>query len=664
MAKKLNIDQLTVAAIRSTCIDGINEANSGHPGVCLSLAPAMYVLYKDFLVSNPFKPNWINRDRLVLSCGHGSMLLYTMLHLTGYNLTVNDLKNFRKTDSITPGHPEYKVTDGVDAGSGPLGQGIAEAVGMALAETHLREVYGEDLINHYTYCFCGDGCLQEGISQEAISFAGFNKLNKLILLYDSNNVTLDGPLGQSNVENAKMRFLASNWNVINVKNGNNLKEISKALENAKGEKNRPTVIILNTIIGFGSKNQGTSKTHGAPLGVEDGEFAKKNYNYDYPPFKIPDSIYENFKNTFIKRSTEIYEKYINRYTKLKVEKPELINNFDIATSNNLDEIIDKLEYDVSTFTDDSTRNISGKLLNFYHDNLNNILIGGSADVASSVKTALKNGTTYSFDNTKGTNINWGIREFLMTAAGNGILLHGGLRSYLGSFLVFSDYAKGALRMASMMKLPQIFLYSHDSIAVGEDGPTHEPIEQLAMLRSLPNFNVIRPCDAKETYGAYRMALKSKETPTAIILTRQNLPLLANSLYNGDFEKGAYIISSSNTAPDITIIATGSEVSLALETKELLFNEKGLNIDVVSMPSYNKFLEQSKDYQKSVIRCKKDKVFSIEMLSTFGWYRFSDHPYGIDTYGASGNFKDLLKKFKFTKEDFAKFILDNLEDEHD
>ena len=665
MPKRLNIDQLSIAAIRSTCIDGINNANSGHPGVCLSLAPAIYVLYKDFLIANPFKPNWINRDRLVLSCGHGSMLLYTMLHLSGYSLSMNDLKKFRKTDSLTPGHPEYKVTEGVDAGSGPLGQGIAEAVGMALAETHLRSIYGDKLINHYTYCFCGDGCLEEGVSQEAISFAGFNKLNKLILLYDSNNVTLDGPLGQSNIENAKLRFIASNWNVISVKNGNNIKEIKKAIENAKNSIEKPTLIILNTIIGYGSKNEGTSKTHGAPLGIEDGDFAKKSYGYNYPPFEIPDSVYENFKNTFIKRSTDIYEKYSNNYNKIKIENPELIKKFDIAINSNLEQIIDNLEYDISSFKDDSTRNTSGKLLNFYHDNLNNLLIGGSADVAGSVKTTLKNGTTYSYDNREGSNINWGIREFLMTAAGNGILLHGGLRSYLGSFLVFSDYAKGALRMASMMKLPQIFLYSHDSIAVGEDGPTHEPIEQLAMLRSLPNFNVIRPCDAKETYGAYRVALKSRETPTAIILTRQNLPLLNNSLYKGDFEKGAYIISKTSAeTPDLTIIATGSEVSLALETKELLFSENKLNIDVVSMPSYNLFINQSKEYINSIIRSERSKVFTIEMLSTFGWYRFSDHPYGIDTYGASGNFKDLLKKFKFTKEDFANFILNNLEDKHD
>ncbi len=457
-----------------------------------------------------------------------------------------------------------------------------------------------------------------------------------------------------------MRFQASNWNVINVKDGNNLKEIKKAIEAAKESEEKPTLIILNTVIGFGSKNEGTSKTHGAPLGVEDGDFAKKSYGYNYPPFEIPDSVYENFKNTFNKRSTEIYEKYVNVFEGVKKSNPELVSKFELAINNNLDELVDNLKYDVSSFGDDATRNVSGKLLNFYHDNLPNILIGGSADVAGSVKTALKNGVNYTPETPNGTNINWGIREFLMTAAGNGILLHGGLRSYLGSFLVFSDYAKGALRMASMMKLPQIFLYSHDSIAVGEDGPTHEPIEQIAMLRSLPNFNVIRPCDAKETYGAYRVALKSKETPTAIILTRQNLPLLSNSLYEGDFEKGAYIISKAKKEqPDLTIIATGSEVSLAIEAQNKLL-DKGIDVDVVSMPSYNSFINQDKEYQDSVIRCSRENVFTIEMLSTFGWYRFSNHPYGIDTYGASGNFKDLLKKFKFTVDDFVEFILQNME----
>ena len=661
MPKKINVDKLSVAAIRATCIDGINNANSGHPGVCLSLAPAMYVLFKDYLLSNPFKPDWINRDRLVLSCGHGSMLLYTILHLAGYGITIDDLKNFRKVDSITPGHPEYGVTQGVDAGSGPLGQGIAEAVGMALAETNLNSIYGNDLINHYTYCFCGDGCLEEGISQEAISFAGFHNLNKLILLYDSNNVTLDGPLSQSNSENVKQRFLASNWNVINVKDGNNIKEISKAIGFAKDSSSKPTLIILNTIIGYGSKVEGTHKVHGAPLGIEDGEYAKKRYNYEYLPFEIPDIVYENFKNTFISRSCDAYQKYIDLYDTYKINNPQLFEKFNTYSNNNIDKIIDELKYDISLFKDDSTRNVSGQLLNCYHDNLKELLIGGSADVAGSVKTALKNGINYSKEDRNGTNINWGIREFLMCAGGNGILLHGGLRTYLGSFLVFSDYAKGALRMASMMNLPQIYLFSHDSIAVGEDGPTHQPIEQIAMLRSIPNFNVIRPCDAKETYGAYKVALKSKHTPTAIILTRQTLPLLENSKYDQDFEKGAYIISKSiKEVPDLTLIATGSEVSLALQVKDLLVNNDKLNVDVVSMPSYNTFIKESKEYQESVIRTKRNNVFTIEMLSTFGWYRFSNHPYGIDTFGSSGNYKDLLKKFKFTKEDIYDFIKSNME----
>lgn len=654
MPKKLNIDQLCVATIRSICIDGINNSNSGHPGACLSLAPIVYVLYNDFLNSNPFKPTWINRDRVVLSCGHASMLLYTMLHLTGYNVSLDDLKEFRKLGSITPGHPEYGETEGVDAGSGPLGQGIAEAVGIALAESHLKATFNDSLINHYTYCLCGDGCLEEGISQEAISFAGFNKLNKLILLYDSNEVTLDGPLAQSNNENAKKRFEASNWNVIEVKDGNNLKEIKRAIEKARHSEEKPTLIIFNTIIGFGSKKEGTSAVHGAPLGVEDGEFAKHSYQYFADPFEIDEQVYFHFKHGFIERSNKAYEQYLTKIEEIRAQDPKLIERFEEYCENDISNKVDSLNFDVSLFKDDATRNVSELLLNFYHENIPQ-LIGGSADVAGSVKTKLKNGKTYTPECREGTNINWGIREFLMDSAANGVLLHNGLRTYVGSFLVFSDYSKGAIRMASMMKLPQIFLFSHDSIAVGEDGPTHQPIEHLAMLRSIPNFNVIRPCDAKETYGAYRVALKSKHTPTAIILTRQKLPLISTSLYNEDFEKGAYIISKAKKEqPDLTIIATGSEVSLAMQAQASLLVDN-IDCDVVSMPSMNTFVLQSEEYKKSVIRTERNNVFTIEMLSTFGWHRFSDHPYGIDSFGASGSDKDVLKHFKFTVDDFTSFI---------
>ena len=606
--------KLCVAALRATAIDGINLANSGHPGASLSLAPIMYVLYRDFVVANPFKPNWINRDRVVLSCGHASMLLYTILHLCGYNISIDDLKKFRKFGSITPGHPEVGVTEGIDASSGPLGQGVAEAVGIALSERMLSAQYSKHLFNHYTYCICGDGCLEEGISQEAISFAGLNKLNKLILLYDANDVTLDGPLAQSDVNDVKMRFESARWNVITVKDGNNITQIRNALAKAKKEEERPTLIIFKTIIGYGSKNQGTCKVHGAPLGLEDGNNAKLSYGYTNEPFDIPQEVYNDFKETFIARANEKYEKYNNYYQQQKAINGYKIDVLEKVFNNNIDDIIDNLKFDVSTLKTDATRNTSGILLNYFHENLP-FLVGGSADVASSVKTHLNNGITFTPSTPNGTNINWGIREFLMCTASNGILLHGGLRSYVGSFFVFSDYAKSAIRMSSLMKVPQIYLLSHDSIAVGEDGPTHQPIEHFAMLRSIPNFNLIRPCDAKETYGAYRVALKSKTTPTAIVLSRQNLPLL----------------------------------------------ESGLDFDVVSMPSYNSFELQDDKYKSSVLRSSREKTFSVEMASTFGWYKYSAHPYGIDCFGASGNANELISHFKFEEPYLTKFILDYMKE---
>ena len=652
--------KLCVAALRATAIDGINLANSGHPGASLSLAPIMYVLYRDFVVANPFKPNWINRDRVVLSCGHASMLLYTILHLCGYNISIDDLKKFRKFGSITPGHPEVGVTEGIDASSGPLGQGVAEAVGIALAERMLSAQYSKHLFNHYTYCICGDGCLEEGISQEAISFAGLNKLNKLILLYDANDVTLDGPLAQSDVNDVKMRFESAKWNVITVKDGNNITQIRNALAKAKKEEERPTLIIFKTIIGYGSKNQGTCKVHGAPLGLEDGNNAKLSYGYTNEPFDIPQEVYNDFKETFIARANEKYEKYNNYYQQQKAINGYKIDVLEKVFNNNIDDIIDNLKFDVSTLKTDATRNTSGILLNYFHENLP-FLVGGSADVASSVKTHLNNGITFTPSTPNGTNINWGIREFLMCTASNGILLHGGLRSYVGSFFVFSDYAKSAIRMSSLMKVPQIYLLSHDSIAVGEDGPTHQPIEHFAMLRSIPNFNLIRPCDAKETYGAYRVALKSKTTPTAIVLSRQNLPLLENSKYDGDFEKGAYIIDkATKEIPDGTIIATGSEVSLAIQTKQKLL-ESGLDFDVVSMPSYNSFELQDDKYKSSVLRSSREKTFSVEMASTFGWHKYSAHPYGIDCFGASGNANELISHFKFEEPYLTKFILDYMKE---
>ena len=615
MAKKLkkirNVDELCVASIRATCIDMINKSKSGHPGACLGIAPIIYELYKDFVVANPFQPNWINRDRVVLSAGHASALLYTILHLCSYDISIDDLQEFRQFGSKTPGHPEVNVTPGVDAGSGPLGQGIAQAVGMAMAETMLSAQYGSKLYNHYTYCICGDGCLEEGISQEAISFAGLQRLNKLILIYDSNDVTLDGALKNSSDDDVITRFLSAHWNVIYVKDGNNLKKIKRAISNAQLSIDKPTLVMVKTIIGYGSKNQGTNKVHGSPLGEEDGLNAKLSYGYTYPPFEIPQEVYDHLKDTFLKRGELAYQKYQNVISKLQENDPYLYTKIMELSTNNVRDYLNEKHLAMDELDSESTRNTSLRVLNYYHELLSNF-VGGSADVASSVMTKLANGTTYSYKNRKGTNINWGIREFFMCSAANGILLHGGLRTYVGSFLVFSDYSKAAIRMAALQQLPSIYLFSHDSLAVGEDGPTHQPVEQLAALRAIPNLNVFRPCDAKETYASYRLALESNKTPSAIILTRQNLPLLKNSSNYDLVKKGGYIISKERgNYPEFTIIASGSEVSLALDVKKYLYS-LGLDIRVVSMPCVELFEAQDNAYQTSVLG--KDYAHRISRMA--------------------------------------------------
>lgn len=650
------IEKLSVNAIRATCIDVVNKAKSGHPGMALGSAPIVYTLFTKHLVANPKEPMWFNRDRFVLSAGHASSLLYTMLHVAGYEVSMDDLKSFRQLGSLTPGHPEFKHTKGVDATSGPLGQGIAQAVGMAMAERAVSHQYseGKKLCNHYTYCLCGDGCLQEGLSQEAISLAGHHHLNKLILFYDSNEVTLDGGLGLSFSENVKARFKASMWNVLEVSDGNDIKAIDEAISKAKTSKSKPTLIIVHTIIGYGSEKQGTCKVHGNPLGEEDGAKAKKFYGYDYPNFTIPEEVYAHFKETFAKRGEQAYKAYLKEIEEYKVKHAGAYKKFEKALAGDVSSYFKK-EPKFDPANADSSRVASGKALNELYNKVP-FLMGGSADVAGSVMTKITDGVNFTYKTPKGRNINWGIREFAMAAAQNGMLLHGGVKTYVGAFLVFVDYMKAAVRMAALSKLPGIYLLSHDSLAVGEDGPTHQPIEQLAMLRSIPNVNVVRPCDARETYAAWKVALESKETPTALILSRQNLPLLA-SKYN-EVEKGAYIISKEAKRLDATIIATGSEVSLAIEAqKELL--ARGVDVRVVSMPSTFLFEKQSEEYRKSVIGTSKDKVFAVEMLSSFGWYKYADHVMGVDTFGASAPAKDVIKAYDFTSEHLVKFVMSNL-----
>ena len=653
------IQALSIATIRSLCIDMINKANSGHPGMALGSTPILYTLFTKHLVSNPDDPEWINRDRFVLSAGHASDLLYAMLHLCGYGLTIEDIKNFRQVDSLTPGHPEYHWTKGVDATSGPLGQGIAQAAGMAVAEASIAANYtdGKKIMNHYTYVLCGDGCLQEGLSQEAISFAGHQKLNKLILFYDANQVTLDGGLDLSFSEDVRKRFEASGWNTLEVMDGNDVDAIDKAITEAKKSKDKPTMIMVHTIIGYGSAKQGTSKVHGSPLGVEDGRHAKVDvYGFDHEDFYVPEEVRKHFEETFIARGRKAYEQYKKDFEDYRSKHEAEATRFENLQHLDLSKYIPEELPDFVEGSSTSTRVASGKALNAYMLACP-MLVGGSADVAGSVMTKLDNGVNFTPDHREGHNVNWGIREFAMGCMQNGMLLHGGIRSYVGCFAVFSDYMKPAIRMAALSRLPGIYLFSHDSIAVGEDGPTHQPIEQLAMLRSIPNVRVIRPADERETYSAWKLALKSTETPTALILSRQNLPLLEGSNDEG-VARGAYVVSKEKKRADLVLIATGSEVSLAIEAQKKLL-EKKIDVRVVSMPSWEIFAQQDLEYRKSVLLLPSERRVSVEMLSTFGWGKWAKYHMGIDEFGASGPAKDVFKKFDFTSDRLVKLCEDIL-----
>lgn len=650
----MKTNQLSIACLRSLVIDVINKSKSGHPGMSIGSAPILYTLFTRHLKADPKHPEWINRDRFVLSAGHASALLYSLLHLCGYEITIDDLKQFRQLDSITPGHPERGVTPGVDASSGPLGQGIAQAVGLALAEQSLRGLYKDSkvIFDHYTYALCGDGCLQEGLSQEAISFAGHQKLNKLILLYDANEVTLDGGLEMSFSENVRMRFESANWNTLEVKDGNDVDAIDAAICKAKAS-DKPTLIMIHTIIGFGSKNQGTSKVHGAPLGEEDGIYAKKAYGYEYPSWVIPEEVSKDFINSFVKRGEKAYEEWEENYVSYCKSHPEEAKRMGSTFDNNISTMVFQENPLVEVGHKEATRQTSKTLINLMHDNVFN-LVGGSADVAGSVYTMIKNGTVFSPENRAGRSINFGIREFAMASIQNGMLLHGGLRTYVGSFMAFADYFKPAIRMAALSHLPAVYLLSHDSIAVGEDGPTHQPIEQLAMLRSIPGVEVYRPCDANETATAYRMMFSQNDHPCCICLTRQALPVLAGS-NSKDAEKGGYIISREvGEKPMLTIIASGSEVSIAVEAQAKLLNE-GIDVRVVSMLSQELFLKQDPVYVKEVLGVEYAKRIAVEMLSSFGWHRFAPHVMGLDEFGLSAPANDVINKFKFNSDELVRRV---------
>ncbi|MBO5228812.1 MAG: transketolase [Lachnospiraceae bacterium] len=656
-----NIDVMSVNAIRVLSADAIQKAKSGHPGLPLGAAATAYELWAKHMNHNPKNPNWENRDRFVLSGGHGSMLLYSLLHLFGYgDLSIEDVKNFRQIDSLTPGHPEYGHTVGIEATTGPLGQGMAMAVGMAMAEAHLAAVFNKEnypVVDHYTYVLGGDGCMMEGISSEAFSLAGTLGLSKLIVLYDSNNISIEGSTDIAFTEDVMKRFEAFGFQTIEVADGNDLAAIGAAIEEAKADKERPSLIKINTLIGYGCPaKQGKASAHGEPLGDDNVTALKENINWPCKEaFGVPQEVYDNYNSISAELAkaedkwNELFASYCEAYPEMKTLWDNYYNGYDMS------ELFNSEEYWQAGEKPEATRNTSGAVLNIIKDHMAN-LIGGSADLAPSNKTNMKDAGDYSKDNYAGRNLHFGVREQAMTAITNGLALHGGLRPFAATFFVFSDYTKPMARLTSLMKLPVVYIFTHDSIGVGEDGPTHEPIEQLAAFRSLPNFTVYRPCDRVETAAAWAYAIESKETPTALVLTRQNLPQMPGS--SKDALKGGYIIDDSSKAePDVIIIASGSEVALAVGAKAELAKE-GVDVRVVSMPSMDVFEAQSEEYKESVLPKSCRKRVAVEALSDFGWYKYV----GLDGavvsmkgFGASGPAEVLFEKFGFTVENVVNTV---------
>lgn len=655
----MNQSELSIATIRSLGIDMINKANSGHPGMVLGSAPALYSLFTKEYKVFPAHSQWINRDRFVLASGHASSLLYSLLHLSGFQVSMDDLKQFRQWGSCTPGHPEVELTDGVDASSGPLGQGIPMAVGMAMAEAFLATRYNKKdypVIDHYTYVLCGDGDMQEGVTYEASSLAGHLSLGKLIVLYDANNVTLDGPLNYSFSEDVKKRYESMNWQVICVQDGNDYEAIAKAIKKAKKEVYKPTLIIVNTIIGFGSRNQGTSKVHGAPLGEEDGQYAKRQYGFEYDNFFVPEEVYDDFKKNVFNRGKRAYNKWNKMMDTYKTEYPDLYQEL-------FQNINDEYSFDETAFIEEyqdgiseATRVTSEKLINAIAAQ-NPTFLSGTADLASSTKTIIKNAEHFSCENYGGRNLFFGIREFAMVAIMNGMTLHKGIKVAAGGFMVFSDYFKAALRMACLMKLPIILPLSHDSIAVGEDGPTHQPVEQLAMLRSMPNIQVIRAADAYEMCGAWKKAVETNDCPTALILTRQNVTNFTHATYE-DVCHGAYVVSQEKDNLDGIIIATGSEVELAMQAQKALL-EQGKDVRVVSMPSMELFDQQDDSYKEKVLPKHIRKRLAVEMACDFGWHKYvglDGKVISVNQFGASAPANIVIQKYGFTVENIVETYL--------
>lgn len=660
----MNIEQKSVNAIRVLAADTVQKANSGHPGMPLGSAAMAYELWANHLTHNPKNPKWVNRDRFILSAGHASSLLYSLLHLFGYGLTIEDMKNFRQDNSLTPGHPEYGHTVGVEATTGPLGAGMGMAVGMAMAQAHMAATFNTEdynVIDHYTFVLGGDGCMEEGISSEAFSLAGTLGLSKLIVLYDSNNITIEGNTDLAFTEDVNKRMEAFGFQTLTVEDGNNLEKISKAIELAKAEKTKPSFITVKTKIAFGCPaKEGSESSHGSPLGEENVKALRDNLGWEeQEAFVIPQDVYDNFAQKAKKgqEAEDNWNKLFKAYCEKYPEKKELWDKYFAVIDD--EKLLNCDEFWSYEDKPQETRSLSGNMINRLAKIMPNFW-GGSADLGPSNKTVIKDGGSFSKNNYLGRNIHYGVREFAMAAIANGITLYGGTKTFVGTFFVFSDYLKPMARLAALMKIPVTYVLTHDSIGVGEDGPTHEPIEQLAMLRAMPNINVFRPADATETAAAWYSAITSKNTPTVLALSRQNLPQIEGS--SKEALKGGYIIAESIKAkPDAIIIASGSEVSLAVDAKKELM-EKGFDVRVVSMPCMDIFEQQSDEYKEKILPQTVEKRLVVEAGSSICWGKylgFKGKSVTIDTFGASAPANVLFKKYGFTVENVVNKALSML-----
>ena len=660
----MNIEQKSVNAIRVLAADTVQKANSGHPGMPLGSAAMAYELWANHLTHNPKNPKWVNRDRFILSAGHASSLLYSLLHLFGYGLTIEDMKNFRQDNSLTPGHPEYGHTVGVEATTGPLGAGMGMAVGMAMAQAHMAATFNTEdynVIDHYTFVLGGDGCMEEGISSEAFSLAGTLGLSKLIVLYDSNNITIEGNTDLAFTEDVNKRMEAFGFQTLTVEDGNNLEEISKAIELAKSEKTKPSFITVKTKIAFGCPaKEGSESSHGSPLGEENVKALRDNLGWEeQEAFVIPQDVYDNFAQKAKKgqEAEDNWNKLFKAYCEKYPEKKALWDKYFAVIDD--EKLLNCDEFWSYEDKPQATRSLSGNMINRLAKIMPNFW-GGSADLGPSNKTVIKDGGSFSKNNYLGRNIHYGVREFAMAAIANGITLYGGTKTFVGTFFVFSDYLKPMARLAALMKIPVTYVLTHDSIGVGEDGPTHEPIEQLAMLRAMPNINVFRPADATETAAAWYSAITSKNTPTVLALSRQNLPQIEGS--SKEALKGGYIIAESIKAkPDAIIIASGSEVSLAVDAKKELM-EKGFDVRVVSMPCMDIFEQQSDEYKEKILPQTVEKRLVVEAGSSICWGKylgFKGKSVTIDTFGASAPANVLFKKYGFTVENVVNKALSML-----